>query len=168
MTLAQIIALSQPARWTTGAIRTSIRGSGREGTAVIVKGYLLKVKAEGKESCNCELGRRADTDVHFAVVSKLPDAETPAAVAQSEMKSVTAEITPRVRKDNEKWLFKNVNDIEGEYVRLTGWLMLDTKHLPPNPPVKRATNWEVHPITKIEVCTKSKRTCDGGSGWKNY
>ena len=167
-TLDQISALQQPAHWTTGADRSSIRGSGKEGTAVIVKGFLLKVKAEGKESCNCELGRRADTDVHFAVVAQLPDAETPTLIDQSEMKSVTAEITPRVRGNNEKWLFKNVNDLEGEYVRLTGWLMLDTKHLPPNRPVKRATNWEIHPITKIEVCTKSKKACDSGNGWKNY
>ena len=167
MTLAQILALRQPPRWTTGADRTSIKGPGKEGTPVVVKGYLLKVKAEGKESCNCGLGRRADTDVHFAVVAKLPDAESPTAVEQSEMGSVTAEITPRVRGDNEKWLFKNINDLEGEYVRLTGWLMLDTKHLPPNRPVKRATNWEIHPVTKIEVCTKSKKACDAGSGWKN-
>jgi hypothetical protein len=168
MTIAQNPAQLQPLRWTTGAVRSSMRGSGKEGTAVIVKGYLLKVKAEGKESCNCGLGRRADTDVHFAVVSKLPDAETPSAVEASEMGSVTAEITPRVRGDNEKWLFKNINDLEGEYVRLSGWLMLDTKHLPPNRPVKRATNWEVHPVTKVEVCTKSKRACDAGSGWKDF
>ena len=168
MTLDQIRALHQPARWTNGADRTSIRGSGKEGNAVIVKGYLLKIKAEGKESCNCGLGRRVDTDVHFAVVSKLPDAETAGAVERSEMGSVTAEITPRVRGDNEKWLFKNINDLEGEYVRLNGWLLLDTKHLPPNRPVKRATNWEVHPVTKVEVCTKSKRACDGGTGWKNF
>lgn len=177
MTLDQIRALHQPLRWNTGADRSAIQGSGKEGTEVVVKGFLLKIKAEGKESCNCGLGRRIDTDVHFAVVSRLPDSETEAAVEQSEQNSVTAEITPRVRGDNEKWLFKNVNDLEGYYVRLTGWLMLDTKHIPQshrlqgerlNHALKRATNWEVHPITKIEFCTKSKKSCDNGNGWKNY
>lgn len=177
MTLDQIRALHQPLHWNTGASRSSIQGTSKEGTGVVVKGFLLKVKAEGKESCNCGLGRRIDTDVHLAVVAKLPDTESEVAITQSEQDSVTAEITPRVRGDNEKWLFKNVNDLEGFYVRLTGLLMLDTKHIPQshvlpgertNHGLKRATNWEIHPVTKIEVCTKSKKTCDSGSGWKNY
>jgi hypothetical protein len=176
-TLDQIRALSQPLHWNTGANRSSIQGPGQEGSGVVVKGFLLKVKAEGKESCNCGLGRRIDTDVHLALVSKLPDTETEVAITQSEQNSVTAEITPRVRGDNEKWLFKNVNDLEGFYVRLTGLLMLDTKHIPQsqrlqgerlNHGLARATNWEIHPVTKIEICTKSKKSCDAGSGWKNY
>jgi hypothetical protein len=177
MTLDEIRALHQPLHWNTGANRSSIQGAGKEGTGVVVKGFLLKVKAEGKESCNCGLGRRIDTDVHLAVVSKLPDSETETAIDNSELTSITAEITPRVRGENEKWLFKNVNDLEGFYVRLTGLLMLDTKHIPQshllphertNHGLKRATNWEIHPVTKIEICTKSKKTCDNGTGWKNY
>ncbi len=177
MTLDQIRALNQPLHWNTGANRSSLQGPGKEGTGVVVKGFLLKVKAEGKESCNCGLGRRIDTDVHLAVVKKLPDTETEVAITQSEKESVTAEITARVRGGNEKWLFKNVNDLEGFYVRLTGLLMLDTKHIPQsqrlagerlNHGLARATNWEIHPVIKIEVCTKSKHACDAGSGWKNY
>jgi hypothetical protein len=177
VTLDDIRRMAQPASWNTGADRSSIQGPGREGSAVSVTAFLLKAKAEGKESCNCGLSRRADTDVHLVLVSKMPDAKTKEAIADSEKDSVTAEITPRVRGQNEKWLYRNVNDLEGSYVRVTGYLMLDSKHFPQaqvlqgeriNKGLSRATNWEVHPITKLEVCTKTPKTCDSGKGWQNY
>jgi hypothetical protein len=37
----------------------------------VLKGFVLKVKAEGGESCNCELTRRVGTDVHLALVTAL-------------------------------------------------------------------------------------------------
>jgi hypothetical protein len=132
-----------------------------------VSAYLLKAKAEGSESCNCGLSSRDDTDIHLVLVSSLPAvADDQAAIDQAEANSVTAEITPRVRQQGHpKWLHKNVNDYEQKYVRLTGRLMLDTKHIPPNHGLKRATNWEVHPVTRFEVCTTTKSQCDQGSGW---
>lgn len=177
VTLDDIRRMPQPASWNTGADRSSIQGAGREGSAVSVTGFLLKAKAEGKESCNCGLSRRPDTDVHLVLVSKMPDAKTKEAVAESEETSVTAEITPRVRGKNEKWLYRNVNDLEGSYIRVTGYLMLDSKHFPQaqvlqgerlNHGLSRATNWEVHPITKLEVCTRSAKECESGKGWQNY
>jgi hypothetical protein len=177
MTLDEIRRLPQPLHWNTGADRASIQGPGKEGSGVVVMGFLLKARAEGKESCNCGLSRRADTDVHLALVSKMPNAKTKEAIAESEKDSVTAEITPRVRGKNEKWLYRNVNDLEGSYIRLTGYLMLDSKHFPQsqvlqgerlNRNLSRATNWEVHPITKIEVCTRSREECERGKGWQDY
>jgi hypothetical protein len=177
MTLDEIRRLPQPLHWNTGADRSSIQGPGREGSGVMVTGFLLKAKAEGKESCNCGLSRRADTDVHLVLVSKMPEAKTKEAIDESEKDSVTAEITPRVRGKNEKWLYRNVNDLEGSYIRLTGYLMLDSKHFPQrqilqgerlNHKLSRATNWEVHPITKLEVCTRSREECERGKGWQNY
>lgn len=178
MTLDEILRLPQPPNWNTGSERASIRGRGREGSGVMVAGFLLKAKAEGKESCNCGLSRRVDTDVHMVMVSEMPaDTKNKEAMDTSEKTSVTAEITPRVRGSNEKWLYRNVNDLEGSYIRLTGFLMLDTGHLPQtlqlqgerfHQSLKRATNWEVHPITNIEVCTKSKKDCDRGKGWQKY
>ncbi|MDX6447158.1 MAG: hypothetical protein QOH71_4232 [Blastocatellia bacterium] len=177
LTLDEIRRMPQPSSWNTGADRASIRGPGREGAAVSVMGFLLKAKAEGKESCNCGLSHRADTDVHLVLVSKMPEAKTKEAIAEVEKDSVTAEITPRVRGKNEKWLYRNVNDLEGSYIRVTGYLMLDSKHFPQaqvlqgerlNRGLSRATNWEVHPITKLEVCTKSRDACESGKGWQNY
>lgn len=165
--LDDIRTLVQPETWNTGAARTSISGDGKEGTAVEVHAYLLKVKAEGGESCNCGLTRRADTDVHFALVDD-PDDE--------EKTSVTAEVTPRVRKQSHpNWVYKNLTDLEGEYVKITGVLMLDTKHIRQtnrlqgerkNKGLVRATNWEIHPVTGIWQCTRSKGACDHGNGWE--
>jgi len=59
-------------------------------------------------------------------------------------------------------------------VRLTGWVMLDTAHvhhshlLPgehPVRPVNRSSDWEIHPVTKFEVCTSTIAQCRAGGGW---
>jgi hypothetical protein len=111
-----------------------------------------------------------DNDIHLVLVG---DAET-----DGEETSVTAEITPRIRASGHPdWIFKNVNDLEGEYVKVTGWLMLDTKHIRQthrlasertNKALVRATNWEVHPVTKLEVCHKSVTACRSGDGWADF
>lgn len=172
MTIAQIKAIKQPSRFDTGSPRNSIKTLG-EGNGVRVMGFLLRVKAQGGESCNCGLTTRAQTDVHLALTDDPDEAETD---------SITAEITPRVRLHQHldpKWQFKNVNDIEGSFVRITGLLMLDTKHirqshlLPkelPNHGLTRATNWEVHPIFKLEECVKSLSACKKNrpGAWQDF
>ncbi len=171
MTLDEIKALPQPARWDTGQSRTQATTAG-EGRAVVVTGFLQVARHEGAESCNCGLTRRADTDVHLVLVSDLEEPEED---------SVTVEITPRVREREghlPNWLWRNVRDnLEGEFIRVTGRLMLDSKHIPQarllpgerrNKGLTRATNWEVHPITRIEICRKSISTCNRGRGWEDY
>lgn len=171
-TLDQMRDLDQPSNWPTGTPRDSIQGPGKEGSAVVVKGFLLKAKAEGAESCNCGMTKRAVTDIHLVLVSKMPDMDDQDEIDAAEMGSVTAEITPRLRQHGHpNWVFKNINDFETDYVRLTGRLMLDTKHLPPNKKLKRATNWEVHPVTRFQVCQTTKAKCDQSTGapnWKTF
>jgi hypothetical protein len=169
-TLSSMRALSQPAHWDTGDDRSSIRTAGKEGTAVELMGFVLKVKPGSGESCNCELSRRVDTDIHLVLVGDPED--------DGEETSVTAEITPRVRANGHSdWLYKNVKDLEGQFVRVTGWLMLDTKHIHQthrlpgertNKGLVRATNWEVHPVTKLEVCQKSASACKANNGWEDF
>ena len=170
MTLSSIKQINQPKRWNTGDNRAPITGDGKEGTPVIVTSILKRVKQEGAESCNCNLDvEDVTTDLHLVLVSVKTDAEE---------KSVTAEITPRMRKaSHPNWVFPNVKPLEGKFIRLTGWLMLDTKHIPQshrqpnerrNQPLKRATNWEVHPIIKFEVCTQTVAMCRTGVGWKEF
>jgi len=135
----------------------------------VVEGFLSIVKPGSVESCNCGLTRRIDTDVHLVLVDEIDDVEET---------SVTAELTPRIRANGHSdWLYKNVKDLEGEYVRVTGWLMLDTKHIRQsqrqpgehlNKALKRSTNWEVHPVTKLEVCQKSMSACKAGQGWAEF
>jgi hypothetical protein len=169
ISVAEMTSLAQPSSWKTGKSRTTIEGQGKEGTAVRLVGFLKIVKKEGGETCNCELHSPTLTDVHLAIVKKKSDAET---------KSVTAELTPRVRAaGHENWVFDNVKPLEGKLVRLTGWLMLDTAHLKrssslpgehPMSSLKRATNWEVHPVMRLEVCGATVTECKAGTGWQDF
>jgi len=52
-------------------------------------------------------------------------------------------------------------------VRVTGLLLFDTGHLFHHP-LKRDTNWEIHPVLKMEYCPNGK-TCraDSDENWKD-
>ena len=176
VTLKDIRDFAQPDTWDTGSPRDSIASI--EGRPVVVMGFLLKAKRGGAESCNCGITGAVNTDIHLVLVSKLPDLDHEDEVNEAEAGSVTAEITPRVRQHGHpKWVIKNINDFEGEFVKLTGRMMLDTKHIPqahrlpherPNKRLKRATSWEVHPVTRFEVCTKTVSKCRRGLGWQVF
>ena len=168
-TINDFINLPQPKRWNTGAART-FKDSDKEGTIVEVRGYVLLMRAQKDESSNCGLiGKdKTYTDVHVALVG---DAEE-----EDENNSITAEITPRLRHSGHpNWTYEKLKVLEGDYVKVVGQLMLDTGHISPitkladehpRKKLKRATNWEVHPITALWKCTKSRHACDNGSGWK--
>jgi hypothetical protein len=176
VTLKDIRDFAQPDTWDTGSPRDSIADI--EGRPVVVMGFLLKAKRGGAESCNCGITGAVNTDIHLVLVSKLPDLDDEDEVNEAEAGSVTAEITPRVRQHGHpKLVIKNINDFEGEFVKLTGRMMLDTKHIPqahrlpherPNKGLKRATSWEVHPVTRFEVCTKTVSKCRRGLGWQVF
>jgi hypothetical protein len=52
-------------------------------------------------------------------------------------------------------------------VRITGLLMFDSGHFFGDP-LSRATEWELHPVLKLELCPKGK-TCRANSdaNWKD-
>jgi hypothetical protein len=165
MKLEEIKNMEQPDTWTVNKNRNELKGEKREGQAVRVMAYLWKAKREHGESCNCGLDAKGVpgellTDIHMVLTENADDAEAI---------SVTAEITPRVRalrKNPVTWAASRISPLKGKFIRVTGYLMLDTEHLIHNPLV-RATNWEVHPIAKLEVCTLTQEECEGGKGWKN-
>jgi hypothetical protein len=169
LTITDLAGISQPASWKTGTPRDSLVGPGREGTPVRLIGRLKIAKREHQETCNCELNSLTDTDIHLVVVRKLSDPEE---------KSVTLELTPRVRAaGHPNWVFPQVSPLQGKLVRVTGWLMLDTGHLHPSSllpgehprsSLKRLTNWEIHPVTKLEVCHSTITACKAGQGWQDF
>ena len=171
-TLDDIRDLDEP-KFSTGDPRTGIAAT--ENRVVVVQAFLLKAKREGAESCNCGITGPRNTDIHLVLVDKLPDMDDQDEVDESEQGSVTAEITPRVRRQGHpKWVVKNINDFEGEFVRITGLMMLDTKHIPQehrlegerrNKKLKRATNWEIHPVTRFQFCNSTIAKCRNGQGW---
>jgi hypothetical protein len=117
-----------------------------EGIPVRTIGYLVAAKPQNRghgEGTNCHFHAATDTDTHLALVGSAGDAEK---------NSVVIEFTPRFLKAHPNWTalkLKHWVDAD-QPVRITGWLMLDPDHR--NHLNKfRATLWEIHPITKIEV-----------------
>lgn len=139
--LSDIVNFEEPQEWTSGDDRSDLEKEG-EGTPIQVTGFLLQAKQEGKESYNCSLSGVANTDLHLAIASK---STTP------EAQSIIAEITPRVKLQHHGWTKVKLNAIVSNEmtVRVTRYLLLGTQHI--NNPFPRASNWEIHPITELEV-----------------
>jgi hypothetical protein len=120
--------------------------AGREQQAVVLTAYIVRAIAEGKEACNCDSLNPNDHDVHL-YVGDIPD-DTPANAA-------IVEVTPRWRAAYPSWNAQNLQKLadSGTQVRITGWLMYDQEHWDMIAKHERATLWEVHPVTSIQVET---------------
>jgi len=114
-----------------------------QGAAVAVVGFLShKLNVEQGESTNCHLLAPDEVDWHI-YLTKSP--------AQPISSAVIVEATPRVRPQH-KWTTEMLSPLvdSNTQVRISGWLLFDSEHV--NVVGKeRATVWEVHPITRIEV-----------------
>jgi hypothetical protein len=127
--------------------------------AAQITGIVASVLPGGKqESCNC--GRRDLRDIHINIVLDEADVNEPT-------RYVIAEITPRMKKLHPDWTFDFVKSLEGKRVRFTGWMLFDGMHSLESLNTKdesqqqcgslkvqeiwRATAWEIHPVTDIEV-----------------
>ncbi len=128
-----------------------------ENMAAVIEGYIYDVTNTGKETCNCNATEENYQDVHIVIVKK-----------KSYTKNkyhVIVEITPRLRnKVFEKLGVENNKELRkkliGMKVKVMGWLFFDAEHkvnsFNINPKgnkktIWRATCWEIHPITNIEV-----------------
>jgi hypothetical protein len=125
-----------------------------ESKAATIRGFVVKVKAGGPESCNCEAADPDDTDTHI---------ELGLAQGVPKTQQVIVEVTPRLRmlkaKQQDDWKTDALRTkFEGKWVEVTGWLLFDSAHIkqaenthPGNPSNFRATCWEIHPVTDIKV-----------------
>jgi hypothetical protein len=126
--------------------------------AVNVEGYVYDVKVGGTETCNCHAGDPLLKDTHIELIVD-PDKD-------GQEKRVIVEVTPRIRQMMEEqgidWSTENLKKtMKHQYVRIQGWLFYDVSHDKENfaddPDDNvgrknwRATSWEVHPVTAIEV-----------------
>jgi hypothetical protein len=179
-TLTWMKRLDDPENFREGETREELAGLG-EGQQIAVVAYLLAVKAElGGESCNCGLRTVEATDNHLVLVSKTTvdkfPASTNAAINKKrlhsrEMESETAELTPRVRLDHPNFSRAALQALidakphKALLVRVSGLLLFDSEHFIKNHLV-RVNNWEIHPVLKLEICSRSE-TCQAGSdeGW---
>jgi hypothetical protein len=115
------------------------------GAPVVMENIFLvhKVKPEGAESPNCGLTDPNEVDWHIYT--------SDTAGVDDISKAVIIETTARTRPLH-KWqqsdLAKLVN--KNVPVRISGWLLYDYEHVGVIG-TQRASVWEIHPITKIEL-----------------
>ncbi|NOT08883.1 MAG: SH3 domain-containing protein [Gemmatimonadales bacterium] len=146
-----------------------------EGLPLTVEGYFEIVKPQDAsppsagrrvgESPNCHSWTELDTDWHIALVAD---------PSETEDRGIVVEPTPRTKRNNSGWNPDSVarlavrrrpssprDEANAARVRVTGFLMLDPVH-PDHIAGKctvncagkrffRATLWEIHPVTRIEV-----------------
>jgi hypothetical protein len=162
-----IKGLEDPTNLTECGSRDELKASG-EGQKITVVAWALTAKKGSAESCNCDLPGQANQDNHVVLVDRRVKNPT---LEKDEIRSVTAEFTPRVRLEHPNFTRTKLNSLISptgkRLVRVTGLLMFDSKHFfHPDPPVKRDTDWEIHPILKMECCAKGK-TCraDSDENW---
>ena len=117
-----------------------------QGAPVSVTGFLSRrVKVENEapgESTNCNHLQDDQVDWHMYLTEQ----------SNQPIKSaIIVETTPRVRP-NHKWTTEMLQPLvnKNKKLRISGWLLFDFQHLDVVGK-QRASVWEVHPITKIEV-----------------
>ena len=111
-------------------------------------GYVIEVKKQGLESCNCK--SRKDRDFHIVVVPNPDD-------KGNKSKYVIVEVTPRLQKMM-NWTDQNIFDLKENYVNFYGRKFADLEHknmsVQSNPTRKscwRGSINEIHPVTKFAV-----------------
>jgi hypothetical protein len=124
-----------------------------------IEGIVVRVKEGSKETCNCHASQAIDQDAHIELA--LSGSATPT-------QRVVVEVTPRIRKQMKDagtdWSTATLqgrgaaDGIIGKWVRITGWLFFDDIHVkiaentnPGGAHNVRATCWEIHPITALQV-----------------
>ena len=128
--------------------------------AVEVTGYVADVKAGGIETCNCKAKDPNHRDTHIELVLN--------PMSFTNTQKVIVEVTPRIRNTmlakGEDWNTRALRDkILGRWIKAQGWLLFDFEHAhqaentnPGNEKNWRATSWEVHPVTAIEVVNRPR------------
>jgi hypothetical protein len=128
--------------------------------AAEVIAYVVDVKVGGVETCNCKAEDPADRDTHIELVLN--------PMNYSNSQKVIAEVTPRMRNimaaKGIDWSTRGLRDkYLGRWVKMQGWMLFDFEHSheaentnPGNPRNWRATSWEIHPITSMEVTEKPR------------
>jgi hypothetical protein len=111
-------------------------------------GYVIEVKKQGVESCNCK--SRKDRDFHIVVVPSPED-------KGNKSKYIIVEVTPRIQRMM-NWTDKDIFDLRENYVNFYGRKFADLEHknmsVQSNPTRKscwRGSINEIHPVVKFTI-----------------
>jgi hypothetical protein len=114
-----------------------------ESRAARLEGYVVSIAPGPFEAANCYCAR----DIHIMIASR---------VDPRPNERVVLEVTPRMRLNQNQAALNS--ELVGHRVRFEGWLFFDSQHsgeaentMPGRPENWRATAWELHPLTKIEI-----------------
>lgn len=148
---------------TLAAMLVPGRDTGRwkvkQGAEII--GYISDVKVGGIESTNCHARAAEQRDTHIELVLD--------PMAASPTQRVIVEVTPRWRAvmaaQGVDWSTQALRDrLLGRWIKVRGWMLFDVEHqnasentAPARERNWRATAWEIHPITSIEVVQRPAR-----------
>lgn len=163
MTFEDFVHLEEerPTRWTANQARSVVEGQG-EDTPVTLAGYMIGAHPGSPETCNCGLSGEPNNDYHINLVERPTD---------RLWNSIVVEMTPRIRPSFPRWTLQNlqslITDINNPpLVRVSGYLLFDSEHVTRSGG-PRITIWEVHPVTKFEVCSGTDCTVDSDNGWQD-
>lgn len=174
-----------------GELRVALAKMG-EGSLSGVVGYLYYAKKTGAESSNCQLesddAEGSNVDYHIGIgfdsslATELRDHRALNRDARRALtqESVIVEMTPHYRYlyGGESWTIDGLRAIVGRQVRVVGQLILDSEHniLSQNCAIAktdeeklscwRLSAWELHPVTRFQVCKKVTCTEDS-SDWND-
>lgn len=128
------------------------RGRWAASSAAAVEGYVIAVREGGVESTNGFSFFRRDTHIEVGLRTDSPPSER-----------VILEVTPPMRDwakgHGMDWSHAALaRELKGRRCRFEGWLLFDLNHtnesentMPGHASNWRATAWEIHPVTRIEV-----------------
>jgi hypothetical protein len=156
-----------------------------EGTVAGAIGYLYYAQKGGAgESSNCQLGGPDEIDFHLgigfdaALAGKLARKETLTDEEKGARtkESVIVEMTPHWRaRFQPEWSLALLKPAVGHQVRVVGQLLVDNEHYDTkddcaiqgaNPDTCwRGSVWELHPVTRFEVCGSGDNCTQDGAGW---
>lgn len=120
--------------------------------AAIVDGYIVSIAKGPLELVNCYAPCSRDTHIHIGLRPDSPPRE-----------QFVLEVTPRMeawaRSQGLDWSEETLKEeLMGHWCRFEGWLFFDSHHAGESENMApgatgnwRATAWEVHPITRLEV-----------------
>jgi hypothetical protein len=122
-----------------------------EQRAAAIDGYLVRVVTAGMELANCL--SFFDRDVHLEIAARR---DAPA------IERLIAEVTPPMRRQLRSagvdWSHAALASMIGKRLRVQGWLMFDREHADESENLRpgeagnwRATAWEIHPVTSLQV-----------------
>jgi hypothetical protein len=193
MTVAELAAKegSLPAalgKANHGQFKDELKTKLGDGEVAGLTGYLYYSKPGGVESSNCKLSGAEDIDFHIGIG---PDATLAGKIAGKQnltteesrrlkTESVIVEMTPHWRATfRPQWDLDKLKAVAGRQVRLVGQLLADNEHHDTHDDCGlqdhgnacwRASIWELHPVTRFQVCgTGACKPDDAGpdSNWED-